>query len=331
MSTIFRTWTIALNVVPATNATLQGQASSVLRARKNNYVNAGWTVQSSSDGVTQSNTDLWVSDAALVWAAAGVAHSHCVLRSQTLGGGRFIYLLLACSTGATNQHLVNETMSSAVFTGGTTTADPTTTALMFRTNNNKQFLRTPVAASHYHAMYNTVGDAVFFTSPDAAGYPAHASGYITPANGESGINYPCWGFSRWQDSAPGGFVVANGSMGTAANSWMWLQDGIVAQNQSGAWTYAVTSGQEFMSNFNGNQGSIGALATWLLMPMPIGAVGTPTGGSLTAGFYGTAVDISLAPNGTNTPQADGEPNIGTLTTAKFGEGMFPCGGTSPVF
>ena len=238
-------------------------------------------------------------------------------------------MLLACSTGATNQHLINETHSSSQFTGGTTTADPTATASTFRTYTNAQYLKSPVVNVHYHVMYSTSGDVLFFTSTDAAGFPQFGGGYCLLVNSEAGVNYPCIAFTAFNSSTPGGMTVSN--LGGSSNATLWMQDGLITTT-GGVAQYQTAFGQTWPAQFNGTQGTYASISKWLLLPAVVFAQGTPSGGSATAGFAGVLVDVSLAPTGTNTTQATEEPaSPATSTTAKFGEFMVPNGGTTPVF
>lgn len=332
MSNIVRNWTCSLNQAPASNATLLAQAQSILRARKDNYKNAGWSVVGSSDSTTagMDATDRWTADNKLVWAAGGVAHSWIVLKSPTNNPstGKSVYVGLQCSTGAGNPHLVNEFVTSVAPTAGSTTVDPTTTGGSTKSMNNVQFLRSPVVNAHYHALYNTQGDVVFFTSSDGVGWPAHTSGYCTTLNFETGLNYPCIAWSNWNDATPGGWALLLGLNGGASTAG-FMQDGSIATS-TGVMYY--TFGSLFTAQMNGNQGTIVTASKWLLMPAPVGIAGTPSGGASTVGFGGTLVDIWLAPSGANTPLGTEEPaSPATSTTAKFGDGMFPNGGVTPVF
>lgn len=79
-----------------------------------------WTVVSSSNATTTSNSDLWTSPAALTRAAAGVAHSWIVLQNTTLG----VYMILDYVHSTVN-YVCDVIVSLDAPTGGTTTARPT--------------------------------------------------------------------------------------------------------------------------------------------------------------------------------------------------------------
>lgn len=80
-----------------------------------------WTVISSSNASTTSNSDLWTSTSALTRAAAGTAHSWIVLRNTTLG----VYMIL--DYVGTLNYAADVVISTDAPTGGTTLNRPTAT------------------------------------------------------------------------------------------------------------------------------------------------------------------------------------------------------------
>jgi hypothetical protein len=79
-----------------------------------------WTVISSSNSTTTSNSDLWTTPSAVVRAAAGSPHSWIVLRNTTLG----VYVILDY-VHATLSYLCDVIVSTDAPTGGTTGNRPT--------------------------------------------------------------------------------------------------------------------------------------------------------------------------------------------------------------
>lgn len=78
-----------------------------------------WTVVSSSNATTTSNSDLWTSTSALTRAAAGTAHSWIVLQNTTLG----VYMIL--DYVGTLNYAADVIVSTDAPTGGTTLNRPT--------------------------------------------------------------------------------------------------------------------------------------------------------------------------------------------------------------
>jgi hypothetical protein len=80
-----------------------------------------WTVVSSSNASTTSNSDLWTSTSALTRAAAGTAHSWIVLQNTTLG----VYMII--DYVGTLNYAADVIVSTDAPTGGTTLNRPTAT------------------------------------------------------------------------------------------------------------------------------------------------------------------------------------------------------------
>ena len=87
-----------------------------------------WTVQSSSDGSTSGASDLWVDIDDMIWSTSdGGARSWIVLR-QT-GISTTFELLIDCRQGSNNDDggEIDAYVAQSAFTGGSTTARPTST------------------------------------------------------------------------------------------------------------------------------------------------------------------------------------------------------------
>lgn len=130
LPTLQKTWAFNVNNQVLTTGTTLGTHRAVIRAIKNaliGFAATPWTVRYSCDGVVAGAAgdlvDRWDSDSDLVWANAGSAHSWIVLR-QTGISATFELLIDTGSTSSAN--LTIETSTSG-FTGGSTTARPTST------------------------------------------------------------------------------------------------------------------------------------------------------------------------------------------------------------
>lgn len=329
---LLRTWGgPGPNIAPSSNASLDAQGKSLVHSLKDLILSAGHTMYGSSDGTTAAfdGVDRCTLDANYTWAAAGVNHSWFVTKSPTNNPstGKSIYIGVSCSTGATNQNKVNVWFSSAAPTVAATNADPTWTANKTRTIANFQLARSPVANVHSHQLKNTAGDFVFFVSTDGVGYAASFFGYFTTVNPETGLLYPCWVACNYTDSGVGGFFSA--ASWTTANCACWGNDDLVATTGCGILDF-YQNGGSWLLQFDGIKGTVVDPNAWPRMPVPIGMVHTVSGGT-TGGFVGVLVDIGLAPTGSNTPQARGEPGTGSTELAKVGVGWFPTLGTAYVF
>jgi len=332
MTTLIRNWTsgngnISINNVPS-QATLDAQAKEVLLAFKNNYKSAGWTVEGSSDAATagMDASDRWGTDVSkVIWAAGGVAHSWIVLKSPTdwPAAGKNIWLMIGCSTGASNQHLINTNWASAAFTGGTTTTTDPVAPTNNRAYSNKQFLRTGPANSKYHMMRTNTGDVLNFVSVDGAGIVQHASGALQSGNAESGDNYPFLGIMAWLDTSNGGFSTTN--MYSSSHMVMfWHSDGsVLSGSVAGVVTLAIASSQT-LTYFTSTGSNISG--KYPQVPAILASVSTTK-----VAYRGNLVDVYLAPSGTGVAQGTVEPASGNSTTAIFGEFWVPNNNTVPSF
>lgn len=125
---------------------------------------SNWTVLGSSNSTTAAldATDRWTTYTNIVQANNGTAHSWIVLRNSTLGYD----LLLDANSSTTTTGRIAVAPSSTTFTGGSTTAGPTSTAEI-------DLLSTSTGAS--------INAAIF---PDTTTAGACYGHFITADNGE---------------------------------------------------------------------------------------------------------------------------------------------------
>jgi hypothetical protein len=318
MTALVRTWTTTNNNVPS-QATLAAQAAAVVLARKTLMVDAGWTVQSSSNGTTANSSDNWTTVADLTWAAAGVAHSWIVLRSPTsfCASGYYIYCLIDLSTGATNYHLWTITWSSeAIATGGTTTAAPTSATAGNRiVFTNKQFLRSTLANSKYHTKRSDSSDYVYLVSADASGYFLAVSGAFKAGNLRSGLNYPVLVLESFVDSGRGAPTLLNTN--TTTHAVMWQQSGATVTSGSMGVLGPYMNGNDAMANYTSTGDFAGAYPDF-----PAAVANTTATGAI----YGTLVDVALAPTGSGVLVGTEEPSSGSSTHEIVGAFWMPKNG-----
>ena len=157
------------------NATTTGTASTTTGARDANSI---WTVVSSSNGSTVSNTDLWgttYSSSSLVHAASSSPHSWIVLQNSSLGYQMCIDLASATPTTAR----ILFTKTSAPFTP-TTTLSPSASAETFAlgsatdagpTRASAYAPDTTTSTAHYtHISVANTGEFVILSSRISTGY-----------------------------------------------------------------------------------------------------------------------------------------------------------------
>jgi len=318
-----RTWTCSWNNVPS-QATLDAQAKAVLYAWKENYKSAGWTCEGSSSRAAagMDGTDRWASAANLVWAAAGAAHSWIVLKSPTNypSSGKNVYVLLACSTGASSQHLINAGHASAPYTGGSTTADPTAPTNS-RAYANKQILQATLANSKWHTLRNTVGDVLNFASVDNSGVALHANGCLQSApTAESGDTFPVIAIMAYTST---GALTAALMQNTGHHAIFWTDGTVISVNVSGVAIPQMPTAPAL--NYFGLSGSNISNA------YPRFPAFLHSGQSNKTAFRGTLVDVAMGPGGSTVPTGVTDPYSGTPVYALVGEFWVPCGGTVPQF
>lgn len=325
MSTIVRSWTVSLNNVPASQATLDAQAKSIIRALKDCIKLAGYTVEYSCDAVTAGTAgdgvDRWSADANLTWNAPdgtnAVKHSWFVLKRANgqLPNSKFTYILIDLSTGASSQQQIAVQVSSSAFSGGSTGVAPTATTANRQSFATKQFVRATVANSKFHFLYNTVGDWVFYTSVDGTGRIIFAAGSLISANYETGTNYPCIDFWAFADSATGALTIAN--LQSATHCVMFNPDG-TAQTSGVFGPCNPSCGSNVMSIFTNTGSTISGKMP--MVPVPIGQFST------TIAFKGVLVDVWFAPTGSGVNLGTEEPDTGTTTTCIVCDFWVPNGG-----
>jgi len=320
-----RTWTLSWNNAPTTQTTVQDQTREILRVFKNNMVSAGWTVEGSSDSVAagMDSTDRWDSDTDLVWNSGGSAHSWLVLSSPSgyPSASKTLYWTIALSTGASNQHLVNFSIATAIPTGGSTTADPSQPSNS-RTFTNKQIVPATVANVSYHMGRNTDGDWFHFVSEDGVGYAAFGWHTLEAINGDSGVNYPCHSLCSYNDASPGAALETQWR--NISHSAMWWQDDsvYVTTNDYGV-LWPDLGGQVFAGQMDSNGSDIST--EYFDLPVILASRETNE-----VGVFGVLTDIGIGPSGSGVAQASEIPT-GTSSRTLIGEFWYPNGGTTPVF
>lgn len=311
LPSVVRNWTRTFNTALA-GGSIAVQAPTGLLAMVNAMLTAGATCAGSSNSVAgaMDGVNRWAAIGNIVWAAAGVAHSWIVL---SWANGK--QLLIACSTGAGNPHLINIDRGTAAFTAGSATADPTPpTNHVLR--SNRQFIRAAYAASHYHWQYSDSQDFIFAISPDAATYPAFGLFEANLANAPSGTTHPYAGFDNWNDGGRGAF--RNTALQSGTNLTMFRNSGAVATVPSVI--DPSSGGGRVMDLFTSAQ-------VYELVAISAGEMAG--GGS--SQFNGTLVDIYWCSTGTGCVVGDEVPAVAPQVWQSWGDIMVSDGSVAAIF
>jgi len=124
-----RTPTINFDVAFTSQVDQQVQYREACFALKQLLVAAGWVVERSSDSVSAANSDLWLTAANVVWAAAASAHSWITLVSPVgwLPNSGQVRILMDCNNAApdtTPQQMQTFFQAASYGAGGTNTTRP---------------------------------------------------------------------------------------------------------------------------------------------------------------------------------------------------------------
>jgi hypothetical protein len=261
-----------------------------------------WTVDSSSNGTVAGAGDHWATTADLVHAAAGVAHSWAVFKSPAgyVPGGNFVYILMALDSAADQQ--ITWKVSGANFTGGTTTANPTTIATPAGFDTSQIFLNVLPVGSTWNATRSTFGDFIFLVGRVGDGFPQTALCSFSLVNPRNGDGYPVATVAIFQNAANGG--LQRGVMQTGHGLYaLWANGNAVTGPHYVTMPRDVGDSTSWLNNsVSGYDGIDGSL----LPGVPCDLCSNDGGGQ-PASFRGTLPDLYLVqgaiPIKTPTPSA----------------------------
>lgn len=325
-----RTWTHYWDNVPALQTTTEEQTAETLFQLKDKMESAAfgtWSVLHSSDGATAGAADYWVDAGDLVWAANGVAHSYITLfKTDYPTAGNELYVTFALSTGASNQHLVNVTFSTAAPTldGSPIINDPTFPSSKYKTFTDHQLVRQSVANSKYHIHGNTVGDWALQVSVDGAGRFPSMIGMFKTTNFMTGDKWPCLCVCGWTDSGAGAFTYANMQILTHHVVFQHGDDApYPTYSGLGRACYSTALATDLLEYIDSQGSDISSQ-----MPgIPVTLFGYATNNIDTKGAL---VDITCAPAHTSIAQGvTFRPKLSPEYVV-IGQYWFPCGGVVPT-
>lgn len=265
MTTFEQTWQLDPNRSPADESTHALQAKSLLwwikaflKGEQGGATQGLWTCAGSSDAVTagMDGTDRWTSsfDASkIVRATAGNAHSWIVLQSPNgLGGGPW-YMCIDHSAAVDYQIAIF--FSKTAFTGGSTTARPTSTtewAAPQSGTSPSQHLFSALAGLRMNGWLSTAGDFhIRLSRQSGSGYMNFALSFIALTNVKTGDNHNGWSCFQFLDTVPGvcgrgGWCVETATpwRGRNKNNTVTVQASVVAPHIGAQFAFQDITGTD---------------------------------------------------------------------------------------
>jgi hypothetical protein len=272
--------------------------------------------------------DRWDSDSDLVWNTAGNAHSWIVLyKSDYPSTGKSIDILISLAIATASPHLFNYACASMAFSGGSTTADPTTTTgTKTRTLTNRQLSPSGsvVTNCRYHIMRNTDGDVYLLVSQNSTGRCQHftcSAKTLGQRTGTYADPFPFFAHSSYATGA-GGAPTAAQTINPTNCIGFNAHDDLGNSNTVIAGIYG-TSGTNVQSSIpsTGDAHS----SQYPMIPAIIWS------GSPAYQIRGYLADVKIGPSGSGVAQGTEEPaSPAASTTVLLGELWIPNGGTTIV-
>jgi hypothetical protein len=308
-----KTWLYDVNVVYATTGDALTDHRQLLRGLKDSLKGfaGGWTHVASSNGSsTSTSTDLWGTNADLVWDETGNAHSWIVL-AQT-GLASTFQLLIDLNNGSWTNLTMAFTTSSGGFTGGSTTAAPddATNKVTLLTAATQSWI-SGLATARAHAWQSNDGQCTRVVV------------YV------SNLPVLFWLFDRASGGVSGWSPAVFAAVSQATSNVLRYADWWA----SASWVHGRTSGgvaNAYLSCEGMNGGGLGETilvaneldSAWPFLP--IGIVSNTPG---SRGRLGTVYDLWYG--STAIGHGDTYPDDSTRQFAQFGHLIFPWNGTAP--
>jgi hypothetical protein len=284
------------------------------------FASTPWTMRYSCNSVTAGaagdGVDRITTNANLVWANAGSAHSWIVLR-QT-GVATNFELLLSCENSqASGTTLMIVVSPAAGFTGGTTTARPTATDELVINAAATAWSNTSANAQRWHLMQSTDGQCTRIITCSAGVLqsaliiekPASpATGWTNPSMSYAGPNSVSCLSAAQLGIVTGAFGMRSGST-----------NGLLSMSAEGLITN--TANVSFQTNTNWGNIANEISGEWPMLPL--GAIGVT---ATIRGRHGTFQDVWTASGGANS--GDTYPSGGSHQFAQFGALIVPWNGSA---
>jgi len=273
MTTFEQTWQIDPNRSPANESTHALQSRSImwwikafLKGEQGGATQGLWTCAGSSDAATagMDGVDRWTASfdsTKIVRATPGNAHSWIVLQSPAgLGGGPW-YMCIDYS--ATVEYQTSVFFSKTAFTGGSTTARPTSTtewAAPPGGTTPSQFIITSLQGVRMNGLLSTSGDFhIRFSRQSGSGFMNFAFSFIALTNTKSTDAHNGWSLWQFLDGSPG---VCSRPAWSTSSGWPWrgrnkdntvtVDASIIAPHIGATHAFADISGTDGTDNLYGD-------------------------------------------------------------------------------
>lgn len=322
LPTLTKTWQFSVN--NSTGAT--GTAIDVNRTWTRTVKDAllafasnPWTMRYSCNSVTAGTAgdgvDRITTNANLVWANAGSAHSWMVLRQTGIATN--FELLISCeNANASGATLLVVTSPSAGFTGGTTTARPTATDEIAQTNPASAWGITTNTAMRWHLWESTDGQCTrLITCVSGAIY--NTIWLDKPSNPVTGWTNPSLSYAA--QGATGLSATTLGAVAGAFSARIGSTSALLAVSAEGL----ITSAGSVSFRTNTNWGNIANEVSGEWPMLPVGAICVT---ATVRGRHGTFQDLWTGSGGANT--GDTYPSGASNQFAQFDALILPWNGTA---
>lgn len=322
LPTLTKTWQFSVNNSTGATGTAIDINRTWVRTVKDAmlaFASTPWTMQYSCDSVTAGaagdGVDRITTNANLVWATAGTAHSWMVLRQTGIATN--YELLISCENAAANGNTILMVASpSAGFTGGTTTARPTATDQIVLNNPAASWGTTTNTAIRWHAQQSTDGQCTRILSYQS-GALLNATILDKPGSPVTGWSNPSASYATPTATALSAATL--GALAGAFTARIGSTSALLSVSAEGLIASAV--GASFPTNTNWGNIANEISGEWPMLP-----VGMISVTATVRGRHGTFQDLWTASGGANT--GDTYPSGASNQFAQFGALILPWNGTA---
>jgi len=267
--------------------------------------NSLWTIMGCCDStqVKTDGTDLWTDYTKVVWANSGSAHSWIWLRNTTIGRD---IVIDANSSAFTSIRITGSRTADAPFSGGTTTAGPTSTyeytakTYSNGTNINSPWIADTVTSATNYAHFCCPGDGTwaFYTSRGGSGYFNQAIEMVQTTNAASADHYNTFWMLDSASATRGCFAAGNLTSNNTAV-------GRTFNNATGA-NGGLSAGNNFGGNVLNSTGLDAGTSNYMAVPIHIY---TFTGSAAYRGQWPDHYHVANAPIGGSYPSAAAQTHV----------------------
>lgn len=324
LPTLTKTWQYTVNQTTGVPASAIDVNRTWIRTVKDAliaFASTPWTMRYSCNSVTAGaagdGVDRITTNANLVWASAGSAHSWIVLRQTGIATN--FELLLSCENAHANGTTLMIVVSPAAgFTGGTTTARPTATDEVVLNAAAVAWAAAAVTALRWHLQQSTDGQCTRIITC-AAGSIQSALILEKPAQPTTGWTNPSLSYAV--GTAPGNPLAAAtlGAVGGAFGAKIGATTALLSMSAEGLITsIAATS---FPTNTNWGNIANEVSGEWPMLP--VGAICVT---ATVRGRHGVFQDLWTGSGGANT--GDTYPSGASNQFAQFDNIIIPWDGSA---